>query len=273
MKFFRKIKDSIYNPEFYKTLPQSSMNSAVKYFLLLILVLSIIQTAILSLPTFGAVSELSNKALPKLVASYPTDLEVRIINGMASTNSKEPYFFPIKGQNNSGFKNFLVIDTIDPYSEGEFKDFSTLALLTQSTLYYQQNAGIIKSVSLSKVDNLIINQQTLNQQLNKYSPLVKFLTPLILLIIFVFLIIAYLFRLIYLLFLGLIIYLISRIMDLHLDFKQSYKVGLYAITLGLLIEILLRLLSPIVHLPMIPFLTTIASSGVFIFNFKPKSKS
>ena len=276
MKFFKNVLDSIYNPAFYKALPKSN-NSAFSYFLKLILILAVVQTLLLALPTFGAISEFRNSTLPKAISAFPANLTVKIQNGQASINQPEPYFVSIPKSDQTpqnSAQNFLVIDTRDPYNPNEFSNFSTLVLLTKNAIYYQQDStGVIKSIPLKNAKDLSINRQFLNQQLNKYSPLLKFATPLILLLILAFLFLAYLLRLIYNLVFALIVWGAARTMDINLTYGQSYRIGIYSMTLSLIVEVLLRVASPILHFQGFPFMFTLISIGVFLVNFKTEKES
>lgn len=278
MKIFGKIRDSIYNPPFYKSIPQARLESALSYFFLLILVLSVIQTVFLAFPITKTVTQLTNKDLPKAVSSFPQDLQVKIKEGKASTNVKEPYSIPLPKSTQANFKNFIVLDTTTPYSEDSFKKYDTFALLTRDSLYYRADKNQpVKNINISNVKDLTIDRASLTALLNKYSPLAKWATPLIIIAIGFLLFLFYILRLVYAIFLGLAILLVSRIIQPSLQtetsargltFGQSYKVAIYAMTLGLLVEVVLSIASPLVGVRGFPFMVTILSVIVFVVNFK-----
>ncbi len=282
MKFFRRVRDSIYNPSFYKSLPQLKLESALSYFFIFIFFLSLIQTLLLAFPTLNFVTGLTNKDLPKLISSFPQNLQINIKNGVVSTNAAEPYFFPLPaGQSPPGgapqsltdFKNLFVIDTVTPYSPEEFKNYNTFALLTKNTLYYKPDKSqLVKSTSLSNVKNLTIDREHLTALLNKFSPLFKFIYPVAIFLILVLLFLFYILRLVYLFFLAAVILLVSRMIQPTLSYGQSYKVGIHAMTLGLLIETLLTIVSPLLHLRGFPYMVTILSVIVFVVNFKTQKE-
>ena len=275
MKFFQKIRDSIYNPAFYKNLPKTKLESALSYFFILIVVLSFIQTVLLAFPVFTFVVGLQKTELPKLVQSFPANLQVKITNGIVTTNAKEPYFISTPPSDNTSmpYKNILVIDTKDPYSSKEFTNFDTMALLTKDSIFYKQDqSGVIRSYPLSHAKNLIIDRQHLTQVLNKYSPLLKFTIPVILVIIFLFLTLTYLIRFIYLFFLALIIFVFSKLIKPDLTYNESYLVGLHTLTLGLLAEVLINITYPLIHFHGIPFMVTIISVVIYLVNFKTEQE-
>lgn len=68
----------------------------------------------------------------------------------------------------------------------------------------------------------------------------------------------------------LVLFLVAKIFAIKLTYGESYKVGLYTITLGLLINALLSITEPILHLHGFVFMVTLISVGVFVANFKKK---
>lgn len=273
-RFINKVRDSIYNPTFYKSIPQSKLESAFSYFFLLVFVLSVIQTIFLAFPITKAITQLVNKDLPKTVSQFPAELQIKIEDGKASTNVDEPYIIPLPAGGQNDFKNFIVLDTKTPYSEDSFNKYDTFTLLTRDSLYYRSDKNVeIRSASLSNVSNLTIDRASLTSLLNKYSPLVKWLIPLAIILLGFILFLFYILRLFYAIFLGLVILLTSRIIQPSLSFKQSYKVAIYAMTLGLLAEVVLSIASPLLGIRGIPFMVTILSLIVFVINFKTQKEA
>lgn len=272
--FLRKIRDSIYNPSFYKSIPQGRLEAAFSYFFLLIFILSIIQTLFLAFPIVKAITQLTNKDLPKAVSSFPADLQVKIKDGKASTNVKEPYFVLLPKPSQGDFKNFIVLDTTTPYSEDSFKKYSTFAILTRDSVYYKADKNQpVKNMSLTTVKDLTIDRQHLIELLNKYSPLVKWFVPLLIILVGFLLFLFYILRLVYAIFLGVAILLVSRIVQPSLTFGQSYRVAIYAMTLGLLVEVGFSIASPLLGIRGFPFMVTILSLVVFVINFKTQKEA
>ena len=105
MNFFSTVKNSIYSPEFYKGVTQRSLFSAILYFLLLSVLVTIIQS-INPIVSFVTVGEREvQKFVSSTVNSYPQELEVKIQNGKVISNVTEPYFIPIPAYMDSGAKS------------------------------------------------------------------------------------------------------------------------------------------------------------------------
>ena len=73
------------------------------------------------------------------------------------------------------------------------------------------------------------------------------------------------FRLLFLVFLAFLIWLLTKMMKKDKTYGQSYKIGLYAMTLGLILEVIFDF----VHFSGFPFMFTIITLGVVAINLNP----
>lgn len=243
MKFLQQIQDSIYNPAFYAKVPKQTFGTALKYFLLLMLLISLIRT----IDTLPALIDVQRKA-PEWVASvvnyFPEELEIKIKDGQTSTNANEPYFIPLNPDNEatSSGQNLLVIDTKTPFSASQFNQYNTIAWLTKDSLFYKDGEGQdLRGYQLSEIDDLTINR-SLAQQTTKYlEPWYNLITYLLFVAVLLGLTFVNILNLLYLLVLAALIWLMAKIFKWGLEYSQAYKVGMYAITLSLLVDTLLTL--------------------------------
>ncbi len=274
MKFLKNILNSIYSPSFYAGIPQKSFGSALGYFLLLVFILIIAKMAILAPTLLFDIPKNIKTLADSVVNAYPAELEVKIQNGQVTTNVEEPYFIALpKGEGNQSntITNFVVIDTKTPFSAAAFNNYQTIAWLSKDTLFTKSDRnGEIKTLDLTKFPNYTINKNSLVSLENSFSPWLKFVGPVALIGSLLGLYLVYSGRLIYLLVLALIIWLIAKIFKRALTYGQSYKIGLYAMTLALLIDL------GISFLPWkgFSFMFTIITLGVIIANMflvKPNS--
>ncbi len=88
---FQKISHSIYSPIFYSQITQTSWKGAFGYFFLLILLLTALQSLFFLKPIILDLPAQIDRSLIDAVANYPSELEIKIKNGEAQTNVKEPY--------------------------------------------------------------------------------------------------------------------------------------------------------------------------------------
>lgn len=203
---------------------------------------------------------------------YPADLEVKIINGQTSINTPEPYF--ITSCEGDKSENLVVIDTKTPFSSGKFEEFKVAAWLTKDSIVYKKDNYETRTYNLAQIRDFKLNKQVLNSYYQMASPYLKFVGPILLILSFIGIYLGYNFRLIYLLLLSSIIWLLGKMFKYTLGYNQAYKVGLHAITLGLMVELTVSLTSQWTKFYGFPFMVSIITLAVVIFNlFLPKKSS
>ncbi|MGE5042090.1 MAG: DUF1189 family protein [Candidatus Levyibacteriota bacterium] len=267
MGFLNTIRNSIFSPEFYASIPKKSAFSALGYFLLLSLLLTIIQ----SVQPFMAFVNYGQPEIQKFVnqaaEAYPSGLEVTIQKGQVHTNVQEPYVIPLPGNDNNGtYKNLVVIDTKTPYSSSQFNAYRTVAWVGKDTVFMVgDNNGQIKTVDLSKVSDFKLNRTSVDSFITQVKPWLKVITPVVAVGIILGLFMLHVFRLLYLLFLALLIWLLAKIMKKNQSYGVSYKMGMYAMTLGMVLEVVFDF----AHFSGFPFLFTLVALGVVTINLNP----
>jgi len=241
VNFLRKIKNSIYSPGFYASIPQEKLGSAIGYFFLLILFVTIIQS-ISPVWSFLTVGQTEVKKFVNEVKNiYPSELVIKIQKGKVSTNVQEPYFIPLPGnKNKSAADNFnlVVIDTKTPFSVNQFNQYRTFAWVTEDSIFTKSD-NQIKATDLSKASNITIDKTLVTSLINRFSPWVNLITPLAIIGILLGIYLFHVFRLVYLFFLAVLIWILTKLLKKPLSYGNSYKTGLYAITLGLFAEVFL----------------------------------
>lgn len=262
---FKTIQNSIYSPSFYASIPKKSFKQSIRYFLILILLLSAIHLITLINPSLIETPRQLQGFVQNVINCYPKDLEIKITNGQASTNSDEPYFIsncPTLARN----QNLVVIDTQTPFSSTKFDEYKVAIWLTKDAVVYRKNKYETSSSSLIRVKDLKLNKAVLNSYRDMLSPWLKLIGPALLLLVFVGIYLGYIFRLIYLFFIALIIWGFGKVFKKPLTYGQAYKVGLYAITLGLIVELPVSLTSRWSQFYEFPFIVTILTLGVVWMN-------
>ncbi|HSW48424.1 MAG TPA: DUF1189 family protein, partial [Candidatus Saccharimonadales bacterium] len=239
-----------------------------KYFLLLILLVTIFQS-IIPVWQFATVGQKQiNVFIDKTITSYPSNLDLNIKNGKLSTNVKEPYFITFSGDKNQKdeVQNFAVIDTKTPFSVTQFNKYSTLAWVTSdSILVKDKNQGELKAIDLTKVQDFTLNRNSVNTFASKATPWLKLLLPIVTVGIVVGLFIVNMFLMVYILFVAILIWVVLKLIKKPLSYGEAYKVGMYAITLELLVGVVVAFL----HLTGFPFMSIIITLLVVAFNFLP----
>lgn len=271
MNFLEKVKASIYSPELYREIPKQNFGSALKYFLLLIL-LSSIFSLVTSLDFFfNKFPNAASSFISNTTNIYPKELEITIKDGQVTTNVEEPYFIPMpKGEVYRNTENLFVIDTKTPYSVGQFEKFKTAAWLTKDSIFFvdsenQPVAESIKTQSLAGID-FKLDQEVIKNAFDKTAPWVKFIGPLLFVFSFIGLYLLNLWNLAYILFLALLIWLLSKVFGWGLQYSGSYKVGIYAITAGILMDLLITYTKPWLGFNGFPFMFTLITLAVVTAN-------
>jgi len=130
----------------------------------------------------------------------------------------------------------------------QFEKYNTAVLLKQDAVYYyskyeSRDKKIIKGETafqpLSKVPDTTINKALASTFLTKLLPIIKFLVPFMVPIIFLGLCFIMIWMLVYLLFAALVVWLVAKVRKFSLTYKQSYQVSTHAITLPLIVYCLL----------------------------------
>ncbi len=131
MQFFTTIKDSIYSPDFYRTLRAKPLSFSLKYYFSLAAVLALAGTVLMTVQFLPKAQFALTTLAEKVVERFPAELEVTFKGGVVSTNVKEPYFVKEtpgeadalrnEVEDAGTHENLLVIDTSSPLSLELFK--------------------------------------------------------------------------------------------------------------------------------------------------------
>ncbi len=262
MKFFKTIQNSIYSPQYYAVVLTKSFKSSLGYFLLLVLLLTVTNFLTVIKPLLIETPAVVQNLATDVINCYPQDLEVKIISGQVTTNVEEPYFIA----DCKGGAYLAVIDTQTPYSADKFQAFRVPAWITKDSVVYKKSDVETTTYSLTQIKDFKLNQQLLNSYYGIISPYVKFIGPILLMFSFVGLYLLFGFRLVYLLLLSSIIWLLGKIFKQNLGYGQAYKVGLHAITLGLIVESIVSLTNRWTGASGFPFMVSFLTLGVVSVN-------
>lgn len=266
MNFLQTIFHSIYSPSFYKKIIDTPVSAAFKYFLLFIFLLSLIEVGMNASGTVTGVNKFT-QAVKNTMASYPKELIVTIRNGTVTTNVQEPYTitFPKNWQSNG--ENAILIDTKTPFSLKTFEEKHLLAWLTSDALYIRQQSRAydVRAISFAKAKDMTINKVFVDNISHAFLPWLSLLAPGALFLLLVLFYVGYLFKLVYLLFLAVLLWLLAKLLKQKMGYWESYKVGMYGMTLPLLIELFIPF--------NFPFMFGVLTILVFVINFYTSKKS
>ncbi|MFH0890833.1 MAG: DUF1189 family protein [Candidatus Liptonbacteria bacterium] len=278
MNFIQAFKQSFYSPRFYRELRDKNFWFSLKYFYSLAVILAFVSTIVVSIDILPSIKSFMAEVEPYL-RKYPADLVVSIKSGKASTNAAEPYFIATpewlcgggelsQQENICQTKNFLAIDTKNPFSLEKMNEYNAFAWLTADSLVINQD-GEVKINSLAEVPDTEINKQFMDEIAAKAGNISKKAVPIVLpvatLLLFLGMII-YFSKLIFLIFGALIVWIIGRVKKVEIDYGYAYRIGLHAITLGLILRFL-----EVIGLPNVPGLLTILFAACVWVNIVPEN--
>lgn len=277
MKFFQTMKDSIYNPQFYKDLKEERVGVSIKYFAKLAFLTACIVSIV---PIAGGVGLLTWKqseisgVRTQVVDMFPQELSMHIENGEISTTVAEPYVIAMPDalrekvfheQTPYAINNLLVINTQKPIETIDFQTFQTFVIVGKNEIgVFNPEKGKFEIQSLHAFDvNYTLDRHNFETLVGIGWKALKVILVIgvILLpfIIFTGLFVGYL---VYLLFGALAVWFAASLVRKSLSYGQAYQLGLHLVTLPFLMSFLLPSLFHI------PFLFTVVLFAIAYANFR-----
>lgn len=263
---------SIYDPSFYREIPSRPLGYALKYFVALSLLLSFVVTFAYSLSIVPAINDALPQTRPFLLAHYPDELEIRIEKGNVSTNVTEPYRIPMPPEWSTADSpaNLLVIDTAAPITKDAFDAYDTAGWLAKDTVAFADDFEGMTVDTIPPDLDFTMNEKELDALIAMVEPYFGVISPAIVAAILLFALFGMLFDLLYLFIGAFFIFLLGHLMRQYWTYGESYRIGLHALTLTLVVNVALRFFG--VGLGNFPFLATVIMLVVVYMNFKDAPK-
>jgi len=263
--FFHILKNTFTSPKYYRDVLLAPFSFSLKFFVLFFFFYSLIYTAVIYSGMNSGLT-FAQKELPdKILKLYPDELEVKVDKGKLTANVPQPYYFsmsrvstvfPEVSDQNSKLRNLFVIDT--QAGLDDFGKFSTFALFNSDRAMFVNRENKYTVYTLEGIDNTVINKDKVFKFKEGITPYIGYLKPLVFSSLFTFFYLFGLFSLlVYLLFFSLIVFLLSKIMTLHISYAKSYQVALH---LGVISTVIFGIVSLLKFPVSFPFLRTIILS-------------
>ncbi|MFA6354767.1 MAG: DUF1189 family protein [Candidatus Paceibacterota bacterium] len=276
MKLFTNFKNSVYSPKFYSELKTKPFSFSFKYYFSLSLVLSIILAFIFSYNLIPVVHSFLDKFTSEAVSSFPAELKIDIKNGQATSNVVEPYFIKIPnslkaaslGDNKPVIENLIVIDTKNDFTVDKFKSYNTATWLTKDAIIIGPNDEDLRVTSLQSVPDITIDKSFVITLVDRLKPLTNWLSPVLVFGSFIIAFLLFLVKLIYAFLMTLFVMAIGKIKKVKLNYWDSYRIVLHAMSLSLIFYVL-----GFIFFPRVIFLFSIILLVVVWLNLKPESIS
>jgi hypothetical protein len=279
MKFFQTVRDSAYNPTFYRQSIAGEGPSPIKYFFRLIATVSIVLVVSSAVSFFvwlssvGGVDAFRSTAL----ALYPEALVLEYRDGHVTSNVDEPYLIPIPdrfketseptGDPSSALDNLLVIDTTHTIVPEDLARHKTAVILGGDALWFRDSDGIsVESFATWKREPFTVDRAA---AVGLVDAVAKALIPVsvigFVLLPFIFFFALSFGYLAYLLFGALIIFIVAKVRKTDITYMQAYKIGLFLIT----VPIAFGLIRSVVPALNVPFLFSAILALVAYANLAP----
>lgn len=254
MKIFKDIKNSIYSKSFYEEVKNGQNMPAWMYFIKISLIQTVLLTIIFLLLAVPAINNIfSTNSKNKIVSYFPEELTVKLKAGQISTNVEEPYKIPYTESFKSEMdkdrrdtpkaENFIVIDTVSPFSMDLYYEYSTEILITKDSLIARKSNGQITIQPLKSFPDGELNRAKIFEWIGLAQPFFKFVIPVTAIFYFtVTLFGLFVANLIFLLIASLVVLLILKLQKKSIPYSTIYRQGLYAITALMIIEVLYSIL-------------------------------
>ncbi|MCR4328887.1 MAG: DUF1189 domain-containing protein [Patescibacteria group bacterium] len=270
MRFWETIKNSVYSPEFYRTLRGKNLSFSLKYFFSFAAVVAVVTASVVSFRIIPQAQFAFTVLGTKVTSYFPEELEIVIAEGEASVNVAEPYLVKtpddfLQSTSTAKYENLFVADTVSPLSVDVFRSYSTLVLLTKHDFMVSGNHGEVRVYPLEGIPDMKINKKSVTNFVGDFMPLLKFLGPIIAILSFLFFMGYASVQLIYLFFGALLVWALLWLKGIKVGYREAYRTGIHAMTLGVLVYSLSFIIP--MHIA-VPFLFTILMLIVVAVNCK-----
>ena len=279
--FLRSLIKTFTSPVYYKDILAAPFSFSLKFFLFYFFLYSIVVTTVVSMRVLLPLNTYVQAVVPEAAKIFPSNLEIKIKDGQASTNVTEPYYIPMESVTN--LKNklnkkvlaaqsdkpryLLVIDT--KATINDFPRYQTALLLTKDSVIYSID-GKAESVSLQEVkSDVVINTQLIDKVKTTLVPMINSLLYFLIFAVFIFsFIFIPMFKFYYLLFFALILFILAKLFSYSLSYKKSLQIGLHLGVVSTTVFSILPLLKIRLTFPFLQTIFLIVLSVVILQTLK-----
>lgn len=234
MNIFTKIKNSIYNKEYYKsTVLTESFGESIKYVIQVALVFALFASVFFAFLTPKILNSIK-EMVSSVVVDYPEDLVVSIKNGKASVNRPEPYFVKVRKSfmGDGSIENMMVINTTESFDSLKFKEYKTFSLLTKNEIVVIEESGEIKILPLSNFGNIEISKSWIIEKQDwLFKSLPWFMVGMFFLLYIGIFFLEFIVAMVTLLLYALMVWLILKIKKIDVSYGRAYQVAAHAGTI------------------------------------------
>lgn len=230
--FFNTFYKSLTSPKYYGDILQAKFSFSLKYFLVLVLITSLANTAVLSFYSFPTLVNTIKKVREQALNLYPKDLVITAKEGRLSANQESPIIMPFPDKDGENILVFDLNGTID-----DLKTYNTTALINRSNIIVAGEGGQIRVQPLKDIPDGSLTYDDFSKTLTKFKNLTYYIPAFLTIAMFinVFLVLLIL-GLTYSTILSIILWTFSKRIGFKITFVKLNQISLHAITLAILLE-------------------------------------
>lgn len=233
---------SLTSPRYYRDVVNAPTSFSIKYFLVLVLLVSLAVSAFKLAPAIPEMKSAINGFVNDALNLYPSDLVITSKDGNLSINQPEPYIIGMPDsvkQEQQDFENFIVFDSLGTLDDLE--KYKTVVLVNSANILVKDTQNDkIEVYPLKEMPDGQISRVDLEKLVESSADFINILPYLAFSLgVLGILIYNFGFRLLYLVFIAVIIWVLAKIRDLDFDFGKSYRVAIHTLTLPLVLELLI----------------------------------
>jgi hypothetical protein len=240
--FWHILKNSVASPEYYQDLITHHLSYSAKFYITFAVMTSLFLGLVTTFKTAPAMQNTISEFLNNAKDVFPSDVELVIKDGTFELNQPQPYIIPLPDDlkkilaKDVDMTNLIVIDKAGTIED--MQNYKTLALMNEKNLIINDPRSI-QVYPLSNFPEGTLDQQAFNSFVDGLWPLARVLPILGFFALFL-RYVVYLLVLTptYILFVALVYKIIGAIMNLDLEYKRYYQIGLHTVTVPVLIETL-----------------------------------
>ena len=252
MHFFETVKESLYSPSLYSSLPKRSLGASVKYFFLLSLLCAAILLLIDGNKIVKGVVIFRDVVITKLVSAYPEDLEITVKNGTITSNKQAEFQMPFPAGENVTEKpertNVVVIDTNEKFTLEKWEKADTYVWVGNDLVAWVDNKGF-KMAPASQLPEGALNRALIDTYYKMLLPFLAWLPAAALVGVGVVFFFNFILHFFWAFVLAVLVLIIAHNLKKKFSYGDAYKTTLHAMTIGFLLSILEQFGVP--HVPFV----------------------
>ena len=249
MNLFSQIRDSIYNPLFYRGLLDKTLGYSLGYYFKLAAALALLSAVFFAVAVVPDLNRGLWQIEKSLTTLYPAGLVLEVQDGVLAKNIKEPVVIPFppgwslaEREQLAAFKHFIVIDTAGPATRAGYEASQAVIFVTAKEIIApgERGGGTIQILPLDPDMNWSLDQDKIKTFLAAVRPWYVLAAPVAVLLTFVVFMFLSFLLLLPLFVLALLVFILLRLMTARVgrlvSFGAAYRLSLHAVTLPLLVS-------------------------------------